>query len=712
MEKNIFQLYVCTLLILLSLFFIPQETQAACSNGGTCALGGGITCNNDADCSTDGPCNCNAPPAATATPVPAATNTPVPAQCNISCGSGCPYCGCNSCTGACDFTCDDNDNPSDPTPTFTPAPDPAKPTATPTVIAPTATDVPPTATPTRLPTPPSPELLGQVCADDGWSSTFSWDKPDFPVNPIKNFILGVNMINKWMETKPTDDIISWTQWFLADGSDKHLITANTSEKVTVIPFRPYYDWSVQTVGTDDQVGPTVLGNTFSCRPNYTMVSENRTTTCYDDNGNIRDECSIEKFIAEYRQQHGYSVSPTVEERKYFNLAKGKNAYKFDTVMAGVGSTQAELIDLLDFEAWRRLRFSPNATGTPTPTATPTPTTGPCIPSAEVCDGIDNNCDGTYDEGGVCAGASLTPTNTPTPTPTATPTPAPITRGYKKVSAGQGFTCAIKYDDSIACWGGLGTDDNKIPEQINGKFVQLSSGASYMCAITKEKRLNCWGYGFQDSFMRDGSNPDVQMVHVGNPYSCFLDLSNSLGCWTNHQVNSGNMYQNSNKYSQIVINQTLLCGIKMSDNSIVCENNQENIDLENVEGPFNEISAPYIFSYMCAIKDSGGIQCWGKDNSFGELIPPSGGDFTKISTGTNTSCALDLDNILSCWGYVKIPDTLKNTPFQEVSVSNTHTCAIKKIDNSMVCWGSNRYGESTPPSDSLSQNKIPDNVLFN
>jgi hypothetical protein len=91
-------------------------------------------------------------------------------------------------------------------------------------------------------------------------------------------------------------------------------------------------------------------------------------------------------------------------------------------------------------------LTPRSTATPTPvppTPTPMPTAPGCIDNdgdgrgqncplgpdcndadsrifpgnREVCDGVDNDCDGQTDEGGVC------PTPTPTPKPTATPKPA-------------------------------------------------------------------------------------------------------------------------------------------------------------------------------------------------------------------------------------------------------------------------------------------------
>jgi hypothetical protein len=48
---------------------------------------------------------------------------------------------------------------------------------------------------------------------------------------------------------------------------------------------------------------------------------------------------------------------------------------------------------------------------------------PGQPSAEVCDGKDNNCNGQVDEGGVCVASSPSPSATPQPSPSASAAPA-------------------------------------------------------------------------------------------------------------------------------------------------------------------------------------------------------------------------------------------------------------------------------------------------
>ena len=60
----------------------------------------------------------------------------------------------------------------------------------------------------------------------------------------------------------------------------------------------------------------------------------------------------------------------------------------------------------------------------------------------------------------CDQATPTPVPMSTPTPTATPTPSPQRtplgaigdERFTTVSAGEQYTCGVKADDSVACWG--------------------------------------------------------------------------------------------------------------------------------------------------------------------------------------------------------------------------------------------------------------------
>jgi len=57
-----------------------------------------------------------------------------------------------------------------------------------------------------------------------------------------------------------------------------------------------------------------------------------------------------------------------------------------------------------------------------------------------------------------------------------------------ISAGSNFTCGIRTDGTLVCWG-----DPSLGWTIpTGTFSQVSSGFSHACAIRTDATLACWG----------------------------------------------------------------------------------------------------------------------------------------------------------------------------------------------------------------------------
>jgi len=74
--------------------------------------------------------------------------------------------------------------------------------------------------------------------------------------------------------------------------------------------------------------------------------------------------------------------------------------------------------------------------------------------------------------------------------------------FKRVSAGDGATCAISMDDKLVCWGrgvlnGLGEDTNgtRDPTIVGSKqWLDVSVGDLTTCGIQVDGSLHCWGFG--------------------------------------------------------------------------------------------------------------------------------------------------------------------------------------------------------------------------
>ena len=121
---------------------------------------------------------------------------------------------------------------------------------------------------------------------------------------------------------------------------------------------------------------------------------------------------------------------------------------------------------------------------------------------------------------------------------------------KDISIGDGFSCALRLNGSIVCWGKGGylgnstyISDSHIPVEVAGiaDAVAISSGASHACALRQTGKVVCWGSG---SFGRLGNGTsenslepievvglsDAVAISAGGTHTCAIKQNKTVTCW--------------------------------------------------------------------------------------------------------------------------------------------------------------------------------------
>jgi alpha-tubulin suppressor-like RCC1 family protein len=236
-------------------------------------------------------------------------------------------------------------------------------------------------------------------------------------------------------------------------------------------------------------------------------------------------------------------------------------------------------------------------------------------------------------------------------------------GASSLAVGYSHTCVLAAGGLVKCWGDnsygkLGdgsTTTSNIPQNVIGLFgsiTSLSAGGDHTCALTGTGQVRCWGWsGFGQAgdgaiILRSvplevlGLAGGALKLAAGNSHTCAVGASGEVKCWGDNgwgQLGDGTNRRNS--------------GIP--------------VNVIGLTGGVSAISAGE--SHTCALTASGGVKCWGANNS-GQL-----GD----GTNQNRSTPVDVTGLAS--GVIAI------------AAGGGHTCALTTA-GAAKCWGSNGQGE--------------------
>jgi alpha-tubulin suppressor-like RCC1 family protein len=255
-----------------------------------------------------------------------------------------------------------------------------------------------------------------------------------------------------------------------------------------------------------------------------------------------------------------------------------------------------------------------------------------------------------------------------------------------IRVGDSFACARTSGGGLKCWGynGYGELGNSAAgtggptpfdvSTLTSGVTAFSTGVSFACAVTSGGAAQCWG---QDLFgqLGDGSSGLVKpAAPVSNPMP-----RNVVG------FGSG----------------------------------------------IASISAGTDFA--CALTTSGGVKCWGVNNS-GQLgngtttstiapvdVSGLGSGVAAIGTGDGYACALTTGGGVKCWGYngfgnlgngsgaqslIPVDVSGLGSGVTALSVGNFHSCALT-TGGAAKCWGDNGDGElGNSAADAQATSSVP------
>jgi cysteine-rich repeat protein len=327
---------------------------------------------------------------------------------------------------------------------------------------------------------------------------------------------------------------------------------------------------------------------------------------------------------------------------------------------------------------------------------------------------------------------------------------------KDMALGEFHTCAIRYDDRVACFGSngfrqAGLSANVIGDMVEPTLIQLVDGGNQSaplgdtvslsasrersCAILRNGGVACWGRGGNGLLGRvnDSTRAGAKLILgfsavaelvMGSNHSCAIGNAGTVWCWGS---NANNQMGDSRYDTNNDGNPDTSCPQGDPSNSSVVFTPRITRTLGVLQGRENMPSIAAGADRTCAVIH-GRVWCWGDaggklrgafvgatTSANGESttvraecpsIVPDIDEALSVAVSSASSCARVADGSVTCWGYNKNGElgrgATQGSYFGPAAVSNLEdTNSITAgywhycallSDRSVACWGANAHGQ--------------------
>ena len=262
--------------------------------------------------------------------------------------------------------------------------------------------------------------------------------------------------------------------------------------------------------------------------------------------------------------------------------------------------------------------------------------------------------------------------------------------FTAVSPGLEHTCALRSDQSIACWGRNLLGRTEPPQ---GEFSAVTSGNSYSCALRADKSIVCWGHG-----QLDPPQGMFSEIYVGPNHSCALSTTGTVACW------GANTYGQTDaptvEFTALTLGRDHSCGLRV-DGQIVCWGSNQYGQADAPDGSFLSITTTswdrFGYGGTCGVRADRSVVCWSSyaGRHFDSESPDD--TFSSVAVSRSHACGLRTDGAIRCWGRgldVRTED-YPSGPFAEVTAGLNYSCG-RRADGTIDCWGSETRAEQINP----------------
>ncbi|XP_071732757.1 putative serine/threonine-protein kinase-like protein CCR3 [Rutidosis leptorrhynchoides] len=283
--------------------------------------------------------------------------------------------------------------------------------------------------------------------------------------------------------------------------------------------------------------------------------------------------------------------------------------------------------------------------------------------------------------------------------------------------GSATTLSVTYGNTLTVCGIVaGQPSQRIQCWRNGAVVSIFSNISFesiaggrdvFCGIRSGgTTLVCWDYNLIPKRIYYNETVLLRELSIGNNQICAITNSTNTNdsnvyCWRNNNVLPNERIGMKMISSGLGVN----CGIKLNDTNkgIICFGTNSRLS-NSIQGQFMNCSMISIAvggNHACGLNSSGFLICRG-DNEYGQINVPDhlAFEFNSLALGANHTCALRrLNKSVVCWGgrggvVVNGSYDIGNVSFETIVAGLDFTCGLTSNNFSVMCWGQGWVGNGS------------------
>lgn len=185
---------------------------------------------------------------------------------------------------------------------------------------------------------------------------------------------------------------------------------------------------------------------------------------------------------------------------------------------------------------------------------------------------------------------------------------------------------------------------------------------------------------------------LSSVSVGNSHVCATTVQGQINCWRGDVNISNNAPSRELKFESLTSGFDFSCGILTNNKTVRCWGiNSISNQIQRSFANKSMLSITAGGNHVCGIGSNGFVICYG-DNESGQLNVPlnsTASEYSALSLGFNHSCAIRrLNGSVVCWGSQGeySVNGIRGISFESIVSGSNFTCGLTTSNFSVICWG--------------------------